>query len=73
MWSSCVVTWDGNVVPCCFDKDAAHTMGNIKEMDFAEIWKNERFHDFRKKILTSRKSIDICNNCTEGSGITSFL
>src|SRR5690606_31426775 len=24
MWSSCVFTWDGSVVPCCFDKDADH-------------------------------------------------
>jgi len=22
MWHSCVITWDGKVVPCCFDKDA---------------------------------------------------
>ena len=24
MWSGAVITWDGRVVPCCFDKDAAH-------------------------------------------------
>ncbi|MEO1255539.1 MAG: radical SAM protein, partial [Bacteroidota bacterium] len=21
MWQSCVITWDGQVIPCCFDKD----------------------------------------------------
>jgi radical SAM protein with 4Fe4S-binding SPASM domain len=73
MWSSCVVTWDGTVVPCCFDKDATYRMGNLKEETFGKIWKNEGYRDFREKILSSRKSIDICNNCTEGSGITSFL
>lgn len=30
MWSSCVVTWDGIVVPCCFDKDAKHQLGDLK-------------------------------------------
>ncbi|RYD74464.1 MAG: radical SAM protein, partial [Sphingobacteriales bacterium] len=25
LWQSCVFTWDGKVVPCCFDKDATHT------------------------------------------------
>ncbi len=65
MWSSCVVTWDGTVVPCCFDKDATYLMGNLKEQAFGKIWKNEAYRNFRKKILSSRKSIDICMNCTE--------
>jgi len=73
MWSSCVVTWDGTVVPCCFDKDAAYKMGNVKEEAFLDIWKNEEYRVFRKKILSSRKSIDICTNCTEGTGISRFL
>src|SRR5215212_11255636 len=25
-----VITWDGLVVPCCFDKDATHQLGNLK-------------------------------------------
>ena len=25
-----VITWDGMVVPCCFDKDAMHQLGNLK-------------------------------------------
>ena len=28
MWHSSVITWDGKVVPCCFDKDATHVMGD---------------------------------------------
>ncbi len=69
IWSSCVVTWDGNVVPCCFDKDAKYIMGNINENTLEEIWNGERFNDFRKAILKNRKSIDICNNCTEGTKV----
>jgi radical SAM protein with 4Fe4S-binding SPASM domain len=65
MWSSCVVTWDGAVVPCCFDKDAKYRIGNVKEQAFVRTWKNENYREFRKKILSSRKSIDICMNCTE--------
>jgi len=34
MWSSCVITWDGLVVPCCFDKDAVHQMGDLKTIPF---------------------------------------
>jgi len=63
---SCVITWDGLVVPCCFDKDAVYRMGDLKTDSFARIWKNPVYQEFRTKVFTARKSIDICRNCTEG-------
>ena len=69
MWNSCVITWDGNVVPCCFDKDASHPMGSLKEHSFKELWNNEKYRSFRHSLLQSRKEIDICKNCTEGTKV----
>lgn len=69
MWSSCVITWDGKVVPCCFDKDATHQLGNIKESPLEKIWNNEGYNNFRKALLTNRQEIDICQNCTEGTKV----
>ncbi|MEQ6168265.1 MULTISPECIES: SPASM domain-containing protein [unclassified Ekhidna] len=66
MWQSCVVTWDGQVIPCCFDKDASHSMGNVSEQSFNEIWHSKPYQNFRKALLTSRSEIEICKNCTEG-------
>jgi radical SAM protein with 4Fe4S-binding SPASM domain len=66
LWHSCVITWDGMIVPCCFDKDASHKMGSLKQHSFKEIWNNPAYLQFRKNILKSRKEIDICKNCTEG-------
>jgi radical SAM protein with 4Fe4S-binding SPASM domain len=66
MWSSCVITWDGKVLPCCFDKDAKYSFGNINEQNFSSIWLNPGHQAFRNKILTDRKSVDICSNCIEG-------
>jgi radical SAM protein with 4Fe4S-binding SPASM domain len=66
MWHSCVITWDGIVVPCCFDKDAAHQLGDLKAGDFREIWRGKEYHAFRRLILKGRQHIDICRNCTEG-------
>ncbi|MEI7981835.1 MAG: radical SAM/SPASM domain-containing protein [Bacteroidota bacterium] len=65
MWSGCVFTWDGKVVPCCFDKDAIHILGDINKEPFAEIWKSETYKTFRATILKHRKSIEICNNCDQ--------
>lgn len=66
LWSSCVVTWDGNVIPCCFDKNAADSMGNIYTQGLQEIWHNEAYDVFRRKVFSERKNIDICCNCIEG-------
>jgi radical SAM protein with 4Fe4S-binding SPASM domain len=65
MWSSCVITWDGKVVPCCFDKDATHVMGDLTTQDFTEIWRSPQYHGFRQTILRKRKSTAICMNCTQ--------
>lgn len=66
LWHDPVITWDGAVVPCCFDKDAQHKLGNLGEQSFKELWQNENYRAFRTKILDSRKNIDICANCSEG-------
>ena len=69
MWSSTVLTWDGKVVPCCFDKDAHHILGSIDQMSFKSIWKSEAYQQFRQAVFTQRKSIDICKNCSEGTKV----
>jgi radical SAM protein with 4Fe4S-binding SPASM domain len=69
MWSGCVITWDGRVVPCCFDKDATHALGNLSEHTLSEIWNGSAYAAFRKNLLNSRSEIDICANCSEGTRV----
>lgn len=69
MWHSCVVTWDGKVVPCCFDKDAQFTMGDVSQTAFEKIWFGPAYNDFRETLLRSRSEIEICRNCTEGTRV----
>ena len=66
LWHDPVITWDGAVVPCCFDKDAQHKLGDLKNQSFKELWHNGNYSQFRSKVLQSRKNIDICANCSEG-------
>lgn len=71
LWHDPVITWDGLVAPCCFDKDARHRMGDLKQKTFREIWKNGEYSKFRGQILKGRKNIDICANCSEGTKVWS--
>jgi radical SAM protein with 4Fe4S-binding SPASM domain len=66
LWFNPVITWDGKVVPCCFDKDAEYVMGDLNQDSFREIWNGPKYRIFRKSILTGRHMIDICRNCTSG-------
>ncbi len=66
LWHACVITWDGIVVPCCFDKDATHRLGDLRQQSFLDIWKGQAYQQFRKELLKGRDQIDICKNCTEG-------
>ncbi|HVN56706.1 MAG TPA: radical SAM/SPASM domain-containing protein [Bacteroidales bacterium] len=66
LWFSPVVTWDGIVVPCCFDKDASYAMGDLNKNTFREIWYGEKFMNFRDEVLRNRRNIAICRNCTSG-------
>ena len=69
LWHATVISWDGLVVPCCFDKDAQHRLGDLKGRPFKEIWHNDEYVNFRKQMLKSRKNIDICSNCSEGTKV----
>lgn len=69
LWNSCVITWDGSVLPCCFDKDGKHSSGNLQQNTFSELWNNEKYKNFRAAVLRSRNEIDICKNCSEGTQV----
>ncbi|MBC7922659.1 MAG: SPASM domain-containing protein [Ferruginibacter sp.] len=69
MWHSCVITWDGKVVPCCFDKDAHYQLGDRQKQTFAEVWRGEAYARFRQTLVNARAEVDMCRNCTEGTKV----
>jgi radical SAM protein with 4Fe4S-binding SPASM domain len=66
LWFNPVVTWEGKVIPCCFDKDANHVMGDLNEESFREIWEGPKYRLFRKSVVSGRRMTEMCTNCTEG-------
>jgi radical SAM protein with 4Fe4S-binding SPASM domain len=70
MWHSCVLTWNGTIVPCCFDKDSKYQLGSaLNAQNLKEIWMSKEYDKFRQGIFKHRSSIDICSNCTEGTKV----
>jgi len=69
MWTTAVITADGDVVPCCYDKNAVHVMGNLNNQTFRDIWQKKQYNSFRDAVMKSRSLIDICRDCPQGSRI----
>jgi radical SAM protein with 4Fe4S-binding SPASM domain len=69
MWTSAVITSDGDVVPCCYDKNADHSMGNLNDLTFRNIWYGQKYKAFRNAVIRSRKEMDICRCCPQGTRI----
>jgi len=65
LWSSLVITWDGNVLPCCYDKDATHVFGSLNTNSLSATFRSPEAESFRKQVFNQKKSIEICQNCGE--------
>lgn len=66
IFGSFVVTWDGDVVPCCRDLKKDYIIGNIKEHSIMELWNSDRMLQLRRKqILKQYNDIPLCRDCTQ--------
>lgn len=72
LWRTSVITWDGRVVPCCFDKDANFELGIVNGRGFKDVWNSSEYTAFRRRVLGDRKSVSMCTNCTEGLKVNIF-
>jgi radical SAM protein with 4Fe4S-binding SPASM domain len=64
-WRSVVVLWDGRVVPCCRDSDAALVLGNLETQTLEEIWQAAEVKRLREQLR--KKEIPcghLCDGCS---------
>ncbi|QOP45837.1 radical SAM/SPASM domain-containing protein [Sulfurimonas paralvinellae] len=69
IYYSMTIMSNGDVVPCCHDACGKEVMGNLIEQDLEEIWNGEKYQNFRNKIHTNQKDIEICRLCS-GYGVS---
>jgi len=72
-WTSCYVSVDGFVVPCCHlaDPDVEH-FGNLFEVTFSQIWNGLHYKSFRK-ALREGPIPKCCEGCYSFSSVTPEL
>jgi len=58
------ITWDGYVIPCCFDYDATIRFGNIFSKNLKEIFNSNEYKEFKTAQYNKDYSkYKICVNC----------
>ena len=62
LWSGCVITTNGEVLPCCYDKEHRHSLGNITTQTLAEIFHSQKAYSLRRQILRGHLPY-MCKNC----------
>ena len=59
--SGVVITTNGDVLPCCYDKNHAYAYGNIMTTPLKELFSNEKATAFRQTAF--RQTPPICQEC----------
>lgn len=60
---SVTITWDGDVVPCCFDFDKRYILGNVLSEPLSDIWNGQMLRSLRIEFLSNIVENSLCRNC----------
>ncbi len=58
------ITWDLNVIPCCYDYNSTICFGNLKKESLEQVFANEKYFNFLlRHKLGDLAAYPICQNC----------
>ncbi len=61
VWSGVVIAANGDVLPCCYDKDHAHAYGNLRTASLRELFTGPAARTFRTQAMLQNPKI--CQEC----------
>ena len=61
VWSGVVIAANGDVLPCCYDKDHAHAYGNLRTASLRDLFSGPAARTFRAQALL--QTPQICQEC----------
>ena len=66
LWSGCVITTNGDVLPCCYDKEHRHAYGNIMQQSLADLYHSTKANALRRRVLLYQgEPLEMCKNCNK--------
>lgn len=61
VWSGVVIAANGDVLPCCYDKDHAHSFGNLRDASLRDLYTSPSARAFRTQAM--HEVPEICKEC----------
>jgi radical SAM protein with 4Fe4S-binding SPASM domain len=61
VWSGVVIAANGDILPCCYDKDHAHAYGNLRTASLRELFSGPAARTFRTQAM--QETPQICQEC----------
>ena len=58
-----IIQWNGDAVICCMDYDGKTKVGNVYESTIEELWLNDLFNSYRRRIKEGDKTMPHCGTC----------
>lgn len=66
LWYRMIVSWDGLVLPCCVDINAAYPVGDLGKESIKDVWNGERMESIRSIHLRGAYTENIlCHGCND--------
>lgn len=65
LWAGCVLTTNGDVLPCCYDKSHTHAYGNLHDASLPTLFRSKQAGAFRRTAIRTafQQAPEICQNC----------
>jgi radical SAM protein with 4Fe4S-binding SPASM domain len=67
-WENMTVTWDGDVVPCCFDYNKKLVLGNAFTHSLSYLWNDTPMQSLRGEFIGNNVVNPLCRNCKDLRG-----
>lgn len=62
LWNEMRITWEGDVVLCCWDYESTIKLGNVNDSSLYDIWHNKKYNDLRKMHIEGNLP-SLCKSC----------
>jgi radical SAM protein with 4Fe4S-binding SPASM domain len=68
LWDFIAITWDGTVLPCCFDCEGSLPLGSLRSQTIDEIWNGSKLSEMRADHLALKfEKYPLCVGCDHTS------
>lgn len=63
LYGTVTVMVDGSVVPCCYDPQGRHVLGNVFTTPIGRIWNNAAYRAVRRRVAALKAADPMCRLC----------